>query len=144
MADTKYIVCPHCDSVNRIATDKDAQKGRCGKCHKNLFIQEPVELTEERFEKQISRNGIPVLVDFWAPWCSPCQTMAPEFHKAAATLEPAARLVKVDTEACPQLAGRYGIRSIPTLILFKEGQEIARSSGAMDANSLISWTRRNM
>lgn len=138
-----HIVCPHCDTVNRLPPAKLAAQPTCGKCQQQLFTGQPVDLTSARFLKHIERSDIPVLVDFWAPWCGPCRTMAPFYAQAAARLEPQYRVVKVDTEAAQDLAARYAIRSIPTLALFKGGREIARQPGAMDAQNIVAWANQH-
>jgi len=135
------IVCPACSAVNRVPPEKPAAEARCGKCHQPLFSGAPAELTAATFDKTITRNGIPVVVDFWAEWCGPCKTMAPEFRKAAQAMEPAVRFAKLDTEAAPQAAAAHGIRSIPTMILFRDGKEVARQSGAMPAGQIVQWVR---
>lgn len=135
------IVCPACSATNRIPDDKPALEAKCGRCHQPLFDGHPVALTSANFNKLIARTTVPVVVDFWADWCGPCKTMAPEFAKAAAALEPALRFAKLDTEAAQNEAAAMGIRSIPTMILFKNGQEVARHSGAMPAGHIIQWLR---
>ena len=138
-----HVVCPHCNGVNRVPEDRLAAGPRCGKCKRPLFDGHPVNLTAASFERHVARSDLPVLVDFWAPWCGPCKMMAPVFQQAAAELEPRLRLAKVNTEEEPRLAARYGIRSIPTLMLFRGGREVARQAGAMDLASLVAWARQH-
>jgi thioredoxin 2 len=138
------IVCPHCTAVNRIAAGKPMKEAKCGKCHQALFDGHPTVLEASTFEKHISRTTIPVVVDFWAEWCGPCKMMAPEFARAAENLEPAVRLAKLDTEAAQDIATRHGIRSIPTMIVFQGGREVARQAGAMPAGHIIQWVRETV
>lgn len=135
------VVCPHCNAVNRVPSSRLADGPNCGRCRQALFTGKPVDLDTERFDAQVQRSDVPLLVDFWAPWCGPCVSMAPQFAQAAVGLEPAFRLGKVDTEANQALAGRFGIRSIPTLMLFRGGREIARQPGAMGAADIARWAR---
>ena len=140
---SQHVVCPHCQAVNRLHEDRAGERPRCGQCHQPLF-EGPVELTARTFEAHVSRNDIPVLVDFWAPWCGPCKMMAPQFVQAAATLEPRVRLAKVNTEAEPDLGERFGIRSIPTLALFQGGREVARQAGALGAGDIVRWVQSHV
>jgi thioredoxin 2 len=143
MKEALHIVCPYCDAVNRIPAARLGEQPQCGKCHRHLFEAHPIELTGANFQMHIRRNDIPVLVDFWAPWCGPCKVMAPQFEQAAAQLEPRVRLVKVNTETEQALGAQFGIRSIPTLALFHQGREIARQAGAMSAADIVRWTQAN-
>ena len=144
MSESLHVVCPHCAAVNRIPSAKLGDAPQCGQCKQPLFVGEPLELNAGNFERHLARNDLPVVVDFWAPWCGPCRMMAPAFHQAAIDLEPRARLVKVNTEIEQTLAARFAIRSIPTLAIFKGGREIARQSGAMDLASLKHWIGRHL
>jgi thioredoxin 2 len=141
MNESLHVVCPHCESINRVPADRLGQAPKCGRCQRPLFTGEPIELTQTRFERHVQRNDIPLLVDFWAPWCGPCRMMAPQFEQAARLLEPRVRLAKLNTEAEPQLAARFAIRSIPTLALFLGGREIARQSGAMGSQDIVRWVQ---
>ncbi len=144
MSDKKQVVCPSCKGVNRIREDRPARQARCGRCHNPLFTGQPVSLDGQSFDTHIGRSDVPVVVDFWAEWCGPCKMMAPAFAQTAADLEPRVRMAKLDTERHQDIAARYGIRSIPTTILFKDGREVARISGALDQSRLVSWIQQNL
>ncbi len=139
MSQSLHLVCPACDAVNRIPAERLNAAPKCGKCHAPVFQGGSVGLDEARFQRHISRSDIPVLVDFWADWCGPCHMMAPAFEEAARRLEPRVRLVKLNTEQAQNLSMQLGIRSIPTLVLFKGGKEVDRVSGAMDPSRLVNW-----
>ena len=141
--DSLHIVCPDCNAVNRIQTSRFEDRPRCGSCKEPLFTGAPAILDEGNFDKQISRNDIPVVVDFWAPWCGPCKMMAPAFESAAAELEPRVRLAKLNTEEFQSIAAKYNIQSIPTLAIFKHGREVLRQAGAMQQDQLLHWVRAN-
>lgn len=144
MAESLHIVCPHCSGTNRVPGSRLADNPKCGICKNPLFNGRPLILTNHNFEKHIFRNNIPLVVDFWAGWCGPCKIMAPLFEQAAARLEPHIRLAKVDTEKEQGLAAKFNIRGIPTIIIFREGKEIARRSGASDLSTLLNWIQANV
>jgi thioredoxin 2 len=144
MSFSRKVVCPYCQSVNRIPAERLGDKPCCGRCKQELFRARPVELTEENFRREIAASEIPVLVDFWAPWCGPCKMMAPAFEKAAAILEPRVRLAKLNTDEAQDIAGQLGIRSIPTMVLFDHGEEVARHSGAMLAGDIERWVKAHL
>ena len=139
MSDHTHVVCAHCDSVVRVPTDRLSQAPRCPKCRAALIEGAPIELRTSSFDQHINRNDLPVVVDFWAPWCGPCKMMAPHFSTAAQRFAQRARLAKVNSDDEPALSARFGIRGIPTLIAFRGGKEIARQSGAMDLSTLERW-----
>jgi len=141
MSDSKHIVCPSCSAVNRLPADKLAKGPKCGKCGASIFTGKPAELTDQSFERHVSRSDIPVVVDFWADWCGPCKMMAPQFEQAAKQLEPEVRFAKLDTDAAQATAARFNIRSIPTIALFKGGREVARQAGAMGVADIVRWVR---
>jgi thioredoxin 2 len=140
MTDRPIIACPACNTLNRVPREKLEAGPKCGQCKSPLFTGHPVTLDAQAFDAHAAKSDIPVLVDFWAPWCGPCKMMAPQFERAAERLEPTVRLAKLNTDAEQALAARFGIQGIPTLILMKHGKEIARQSGLMDAARIASWT----
>lgn len=137
-----HIVCPSCNAVNRIVNTRLQDTPKCGKCKSSLFTQHPIELTQQNFATHIQRSDIPVVIDFWAPWCGPCKMMAPAFIEVASQLEPYVRLAKVNTENEQALGTQFNIRSIPTLAIFKNGKEVARQAGAMSAGDITNWIRQ--
>src|SRR6267154_6775545 len=139
MSERTEVVCGHCDSVVGLPSDRLNDAPRCPKCRSALFAGKPLELTEANFDKHIGRSRLPLVVDFWAPWCGPCIAMAPFYEATARQLEPKMRFAKLNTQDEPAPAARFNIRSIPTLMVFRAGKEIARQAGAMDAGTLTRW-----
>jgi thioredoxin 2 len=144
MSQSKHVVCSSCLTTNRVPDDKLAAGGVCGKCRKPLFNKKPIELTSGNFDKIIAHSDLPVMVDFWAPWCGPCKMMAPVFEQAAQQLEPNMLLAKLNTENEQSIAARFGIRSIPTIAVFKGGRMVAQQAGAMDMGSLTRWAQSQL
>jgi thioredoxin 2 len=144
MSDPVHVVCPHCDAVNRVPRVRLREAPKCGKCHRPLFEGRPLALDDPvRFSNHVDQSDIPTLIDFWATWCGPCRAMAPIFEQAARELEPDVRLAKVETDGSPDLARRFNVHSIPTLLLVRRGRELGRIAGVMSLQQLIAWTREN-
>jgi thioredoxin 2 len=141
---SQIVVCPNCQSPNRIPAARLGDDPRCGKCKESLFTGQPIALTDQTFDKHLSRSDLPLVVDFWAPWCGPCKMMAPFFEQAAAELEPQVRFAKVNTDENPVLSQHYQISSIPTTAVFQGGREVARQPGAMNLPQLLQWIRRQV
>jgi thioredoxin 2 len=135
------VVCSKCGTINRLPPSRPAIDAKCGKCKAKIFAAHPEDVDAEIFDRQIARSTIPVLVDVWAPWCGPCRMMAPAYEAAARELEPQVRLIKLNSDAEQAAASRLGIQGIPTMILFHEGREVARTSGAMSATQIVRWVR---
>ena len=144
MTKTLHIACPHCRSLNRVPAPRLTEGPKCGRCREPLFTGHSIALTAADFDLHVSKSDIPLVVDCWAPWCGPCQMMAPAFEEAAKTLEPHVRLAKVNTEEQQALASRFEVFSIPTLILFRGGNEIARQSGAVGSQEIVRWVRAHL
>ena len=144
MSELLHVACPHCDALNRVPRDKLAAGGRCGACHQPLFEGRPLALDGARFLRHFEKSDLPLLIDFWAPWCGPCRVMAPEFERAAGRLEPQLRLAKINIDENPAVAERFAVRSIPTLVLARHGRELARTAGAQSAAQLEDWARGHL
>lgn len=141
MTQPLHVVCPRCDAVNRVPSERLGDEAKCGKCRGPLFAGAPLALDEGRFPRHLGRSDLPLVVDFWAPWCGPCRMMAPAYEQAAQMLEPQVRLAKVNTEEEQSLAARFGISSIPTLVLLRGGRELARQPGALGLQDIVRWVR---
>ncbi len=143
-ATSLVLACPSCHRLNRVPAERLREAPTCGQCHQPLFAGRPFDLDETGFDLHAARSDVPLLVDFWAPWCGPCRAMAPAYAQAAGVLEPEVRLAKVNTEEARTLAARFRIQSIPTMILFLHGRELARQSGAMPAQAIAQWVRQHL
>jgi thioredoxin 2 len=144
MNPSRHVVCGHCGRTNRLPADRPAAQGKCGACGQALFQGRPIEVDETTFERQLAGSDLPLLVDVWAPWCGPCRAMAPMFAKAAGQLEPDVRLLKLNADEAPSVSARYGIRSIPTMLLLRSGRLVGQVSGAMDSDRIVAWTRAQL
>ena len=141
MRELRHIVCPRCQAINRVPDIRLVEGPKCGQCHEQLFTGQPIALTARDFDLHATRSDIPLVVDFWAPWCGPCRMMVPAYEQAAKILEPHVRLAKVNTEEDQALGARFGIQSIPTLMLLRGGREVAWQSGALGAQDIVQWVR---
>lgn len=140
----EHVVCPACQKINRVAAARLNEHPKCGSCGELLFQGHAADVDPAAFERHTSGNTIPVLVDVWAPWCGPCRSMAPMYERAAAQLEPGVRLIKLNMDNAPQLAARFGVQAVPTLLLLKRGKVIAQEAGARDSQGIVAWTRHNL
>jgi thioredoxin 2 len=144
MTEPNHIVCPACGAINRVPAGRPAAEAHCGTCKAKLFAGHPLAADTALFDRHTTKGDIPVLVDVWAPWCGPCRSMAPQFERAAQALEPEIRLLKVNADEQPEISARYGIRSIPTMLLIRKGQLLAQTAGAMDASAITAWARSHL
>ena len=138
------VVCPSCQAINRLPEGRDAKSAQCGKCKQLLFPAQALEVSADVFNRHLLKNDLPIVVDFWADWCGPCKMMAPHFQSAAAALEPGCRLLKLNTETAQNVSAQFSIRSIPTMIIFKAGKELVRTSGALDKNQIVNWVQQHI
>lgn len=138
------VVCVPCGAVNRVPDIKDARVGKCGACGAPLFAGKPVDVSGDMLQRQVQKGTVPVVVDIWAPWCGPCKVMGPEYETAARALEPRARFVKLNSDEEQQLVGTLNIRGIPTMVLFRDGKELDRVSGAMQASQIKAWLNQRL
>ena len=138
MSDNR-VVCTHCGAVNRLPEARDAAMAKCGTCKEALFEGEPADVAGPMFERQVAKSTVPVVIDVWAPWCGPCLAMAPEYEKAAQATEPRARFLKLNSDNEQAISARLGIRGIPTMLVYRDGKEIARTSGSRSARDIVSW-----
>ena len=147
MSEKKNVICTSCGAINKVPVadaEKPTKEAKCGKCHNQLFNGRPIKLNEKNFSGYLEKSDLPVVVDFWADWCGPCQAMAPHFAQAAEALEPEVLFAKLDTDNAQSTAGAYNIRGLPTIILFKKGEEIARQAGQMSAGQIQSWVKQHL
>ncbi|MFK5891657.1 MAG: thioredoxin TrxC [Pseudomonadota bacterium] len=144
MSNSIYIVCPSCLGINKIPASRLTEEGKCGKCHELLLTGQVIPANATQFQKYISRSSMPIVVDFWASWCGPCKMMAPVFEQVAKQFQHRVHFLKVNTETEQSLSAQYNIRSIPTIALFKQGQEVTRQAGAMDGNNLQQWIQKHL